>query len=123
MSTTTCSAGHPFRHRRSGPNGYKKPAGGQSKNTDSPTLAMVKAEVEKAKGFPGGLGEYLFVTSADRDAGLQAEVREHFAANPAPFHVEVIFWQDVTGDLAGHDNLVRKYWKGFGGSSSDAVYG
>lgn len=99
------------------PSWQKKPAGAQSKNTESPTLAMVRAEVEKAKGFGGGLSEFLFVTTADRDAALQAAVREQFAQDPAPFHVEIVFWPDITGDLAGHDDLVAKHWKGFSGSS------
>jgi hypothetical protein len=103
------------------PKWLKKPAGGQSKNTDSPTLAMVTAEVDKAKDFPGGLSEFLFVTSGDRDAELQAAVREHYVASPAPFHVEVIFWQDITADLAGHDELVLKHWKGFGGPASISI--
>src|SRR5689334_12162214 len=40
-----------------------KTAGAQCKNTDALTLDDVIAEAEKAEGFPGGLGEFLIVTS------------------------------------------------------------
>ncbi|MBX3159205.1 MAG: hypothetical protein KF773_24770 [Deltaproteobacteria bacterium] len=87
--------------------------GAQCKNADDVTLAVVVAEVEKAKSFPGGLAEFFVVTSGDRDAALQSEVREHFKAKPAPFHVEVVFWPDVVADISVDDALVAKHWKGF----------
>lgn len=95
-----------------------KMAGGQCKNTEEVTLKMVIAEVDKAIHFPGGLAEFYFVTSADRDAPLQSAVRLHFKAHPAPFDVEVLFWQDVTADLAQDEDLVAKHWKGFGGKTA-----
>jgi hypothetical protein len=89
-------------------------AGGQSKNTDALTLADVIAEVAKALSFPGGIAEFYVVASGDRDVQLQTDVREHFKANPAPFHVEVIFWPDIVADISADDALVAKHWKGFG---------
>jgi hypothetical protein len=96
-----------------------KTAGAQCKNTDSPTLASVNSEVEKAKGFKGGLSEFLVVTSGDRDSSLQAEVREHYKVQPAPFHVEILFWSDVVADISGDAELVAKHWKGFPAGGSD----
>lgn len=89
-------------------------AGGQCKNTEVLSLAEVVAEVTKAKTFPGGLAEFYVITTGDRDAALQAAVREHFRANPAPFHVELVFWPDVIADISLEDGVVAKHWKGFG---------
>ncbi len=94
-----------------------KTVGGQSKNTEDLTLAMVLAEVAEARSFPGGLAEFYVVTSGERDAPLQNAVRQHFKAAPAPFDVEVVFWSDVTADLAQDETLVAKHWKGFSGAS------
>jgi len=90
-----------------------KIAGAQCKNTDSLNLTVVRNEIEQAKGFPGGLGEFLIVTSTDRDSSLQAEVRELCKDLQLPFHVESLFWPDVTADLCGNHELVAKHWKGF----------
>jgi hypothetical protein len=97
-----------------------KMAGGQCKNTDALRLGDVIAEVGTAKGFRGALGEFLVLTSGDRDAVLQGDVREHFKANPAPFQVEVLFWPDITADLSQDDALVAKHWKGFRDLDTDA---
>lgn len=93
-----------------------KTAGAQCKNTDVLTLDEIKAEVTKAETFKGGLGEFLIITSGDRDATLQSETREHFRAHPASFPVELLFWADVTSELAEDSDLVAKHWKGFGGA-------
>jgi hypothetical protein len=93
-------------------------AGAQCKNTEAVTLNMVIAETREAATFPGGLAEFLLVTSADRDAALQAAVRDHFRVHPAPFHVEMIFWGDITADLAVDDALIEKHWKGAALASS-----
>jgi hypothetical protein len=92
-------------------------AGAQCKNTDELTLRDVILEVEKAKMFPGGLAEFLLVTTADRDAKLQAAVDAHFEHAPAPFSVRLAFWNDVVTDLAVDPDLVRKHWGGFPGPS------
>ncbi len=95
-----------------------KVAGAQCKNTDALTLEDVIKEAVKARSFPGGLDEFWIVTTADRDASLQADVREHFKAHPEAFHVDIQFWPDVVGDLASDDTLVAKHWKGFATSPS-----
>jgi hypothetical protein len=95
-------------------------AGAQCKNTESLTLKVVVEEATSAKEFRPPLAEFLVVTSADRDAKLQREVREHFAGSDFPFHVDVLFWRDITSDISEHDALVEKHWKGFGGRTSGA---
>lgn len=92
-------------------------AGAQCKNMETLNLADVISAVEQAKAFPGGLGEFLVVTSAERDGALQTAVREHYRSHPAPFDVQLLFWPDVTGDVSQDDALVAKYWKGFTGAS------
>jgi hypothetical protein len=94
-----------------------KMAGAQCKNVASVSLGAAVDEVEKAKRFTGGLGEFLFVTTADRDAALQAVVRQHFASSPPPFDVQIIFWPDVVSDLSSDDTMVAKHWKGFPGTT------
>jgi len=96
-------------------------AGAQCKNTEAINVNMVIAETREAATFAGGLAEFLLVTSADRDAALQAAVRDHFRVNPAPFHVEMIFWGDITADLAVDDALIEKHWKGAAPASSRSV--
>lgn len=86
-------------------------AGAQCKNTEHVALKDVIVEARKAEAFEGRVAEFLLVTSADRDARLQSEVREHFRANRAPFHIEVIFWADITADLAQDDKLIEKHWR------------
>jgi hypothetical protein len=93
-------------------------AGAQCKNSEEVSLGAVIAEARKAESFTGGVAEFLFVTSAHRDAVLQAAVREHFRANAAPFHVELIFWPDITADLAQDDALIENHWKGATSASS-----
>lgn len=90
-----------------------KPAGGQCKNTNSLALADVIKEIDKAKAFPGGIAEFYVVTSGDRDAKLQTEVREYLASNPAPFVVALVFWDDIVADVSTVPSLVDKHWKGF----------
>lgn len=94
--------------------------GGQCKNTGSLSLLDIVREVDKARTFPGGLAEFYIVTSADRDAKLQAAVRRYFISNSAPFVVEVLFWEDIVADIAAAPNVVAKHWKGFGGQAQSS---
>ena len=88
-------------------------AAAQCKNTDSLSLADVVAEVDKATSF-SGLAEFYLVTSGDRDAALQSQVRAHFRASPAPFDVDIVFWPDVAADISADERLIAKHWPGFG---------
>ena len=86
-----------------------KYAAAQCKETDGLGLATVEEEVEKAKGFTPTLCEYLVMTTAPRDAQLQQEVRNH----AWPFRVHVMFWDDISLELSGHDDLLQKHFPGW----------
>jgi uncharacterized membrane protein YgcG len=55
----------------------------------------------------------LIVTTCDRDGHLQSDVLNHFKQNPVSFDVHVIFWDDITNELANNEQIVKKYWQGF----------
>ncbi len=86
-----------------------KYAGAQCKVTDALDLATVEAEVAKAKDFQPTLAEYLVLTTAPRNAQLQKEVRTH----SWPFRVHVMFWDDISLELSGHDDLLQKHFPGW----------
>jgi hypothetical protein len=85
----------------------KKYAGAQCKETDTLTIDIVIEEVEKARKFTPGLTEYLLMTTAPRDATLQESIRtQHW-----PFdRVHVMFWDDISLELSGHDDLLLKHF-------------
>lgn len=92
----------------------RKAAGAQCKNTEKLTLASIVAEVTAATGFSGGLGEYLVVTSADRDGRLRSNVSRHYKTKPPPFMVDVVFWEDIVAEVSKDEQLVAHWWRGFG---------
>jgi hypothetical protein len=88
----------------------KKYAGAQCKETDELTIEVVQEEVEKAKEFNPGLTEYLVMSTAPRDAKLQESVR----TQSWPFdRVHVMFWDDISLELSGHDDLLQKHFPGW----------
>lgn len=78
----------------------------QCKNTDSLSLAEIEAEVDKIAGFSPQPAEYLVMTTASRDAEIQEQVRNH----QWPFRVEICFWEDISLELSGHSDLLRKHF-------------
>lgn len=88
----------------------KKYAGAQCKETDALAIDIIQDEVEKAKGFKPVLTEYLVMTTAPRDATLQESVR----TQDWPFdRVHVMFWDDISLELSGHDDLLQKHFPGW----------
>jgi hypothetical protein len=88
----------------------KKYAGAQCKETDELTIQVVQEEVEKAREFNPSLTEYLVMTTAPRDAKLQESVR----TQSWPFdRVHVMFWDDISLELSGHDDLLQKHFPGW----------
>jgi len=88
----------------------KNYTGAQCKETDELTIEVVQAEVEKAKQFKPGLTAYLVMTTAPRDAKLQEAVR----IRSWPFdRVHVMFWDDISLELSGHDDLLQKHFPGW----------
>ena len=88
----------------------KKFAGAQCKETDELTIEVVQKEVEKAREFKPGLTEYLVMTTAPRDSKLQENVR----TQSWPFdRVHLMFWDDISLELSGHDDLLQKHFPGW----------
>jgi hypothetical protein len=88
----------------------KKYAGAQCKETAELTIKVIQKEVDKAKKFNPELTEYLFMTTASRDARLQESVR----IQSWPFdRVHVMFWDDISLELSGHDDLLQKHFSGW----------
>src|SRR5262249_50026021 len=87
-------------------------AGVQCKNVERLAIQKVTFEIPEAELFTPPLAEYWIVTSADRDASIQAEIRELSRARVAErkFRVGTMFWEDIERELAGHPDLVRKYY-------------
>jgi hypothetical protein len=98
--------GHPGHLGRSTLGKY---AGAQCKDTYELRITTVEEQVEKAKGFNPPLSEYLLMTTAARDATLQEEVR----TKSWPFRVHVMFWDDISLELSGHDDLLQKHFPGW----------
>lgn len=90
--------------------GTKKYAGAQCKNTDELTIEVVQKEVDKAKEFKPGLTEFFVMTTAPSDAKLQEAVR----TQSWPFdRVHLKFWDDISLDLSGYDDLLQKHFPGW----------
>jgi hypothetical protein len=88
----------------------KRYAGAQCKETDSITIDIIEEEVEKSKDFKPGLTEYLVMTKAPRDASVQQEVRN----KTWPFdRVHVLFWDDISLELSGYEDLLQKHFPGW----------
>lgn len=97
-----------FPEHLGGPKGGKL-AGAQCKLTDDLDFDTVKAEVADAQQFKPPLSEYVLMTTAPRDAKLQASVR----AGKWPFRVHVMCWDDISLALSGHDDLLQKHFPGW----------
>ncbi len=88
----------------------KKYAGAQCKETDELTIEVIEEEVDKAKDFKPVLSEYLMMTTAPRDSKVQEEVR----TKSWPFErVHLMFWDDISLELSGHDDLLQKHFPGW----------
>jgi hypothetical protein len=63
----------------------------------------------KAENFDPLIKEYLIMTTALRDAKLQAEIRKL----NKKFRVHILFWEDISQELSGHTDLLQKYFSGW----------
>jgi hypothetical protein len=84
-------------------------AAAQCKETDCLTLEIVEDEANKARAFKPPLTEYLMATTAPRDAALQERMR----TSTWPFRIVVWFWEDISLELSGHDDLLQKHFPGW----------
>jgi len=90
--------------------GTKSYAGAQCKRTDAIDFKVIEEEVEKAAEFEPTLVEYLMMTTSPRDQKLQTEVRN----KQWPFNrVNIMFWDDISLELSGHDDLLKKHFPGW----------
>lgn len=89
--------------------------GVQCKNVASLTIELINREVTLAEGFQPQLARFCVVTSLDRDAELQREVRllAQKRATKGLFEVEIAFWQDIESELGGHHDLIAKHYPAF----------
>lgn len=84
-------------------------AGAQCKLTNELDFDTVKAEVEGAQAFKPVLSEYVLMTTAPRDAKLQESIR----AATWPFRVHAMFWEDISLELSGYEDLLQKHFPGW----------
>lgn len=84
-------------------------AGAQCKETDSLCITTIEKEIIKAENFDPLLKEYLIMTTALRDAKLQAEIRKL----NRKFAVHILFWEDISQELSGHTDLLQKHFSGW----------
>lgn len=88
----------------------KKYAGAQCKLTDRLTIEIIREEVAKAEEFRPTLSEYLLMTTAPKDVRLQEAVRN----GNWPFdRVHVMFWDEISLELSGQDDLLQKHFPGW----------
>ncbi|NOK17451.1 restriction endonuclease [Corallococcus carmarthensis] len=91
-------------------------AGAQCKKVSAPVAwEDVEREVNKADDFVPPLGEYLFATTASRDASIQKAARlfNEDRRRLGKCAVEILFWEDLCLDLAGDQNLLAKHFPGW----------
>ena len=70
---------------------------------------MIDDEVESALEFEPPLVEFLILTTASRDSTIQKHVRE----KNTTFRLEVIFWEDISLYISGHNELLQKHFPGW----------
>lgn len=104
--------------------GKGKNIGVQCKNTiagvDEKT---VKKEIEKAERFKPSIAELYIATTAPRDATLQKAVRviSKDRVVQGKFPVFVLFWDDISGDLASSQIEFLKHYPQFTQQRSEEV--
>jgi hypothetical protein len=87
----------------------KKLSGVQCKNVNRITTTEADQEAENARGFKPGLSEFIIMTTAPRDAKIQQHIRQtHW-----PFHFHIMAWDDISIELSGHDDLLKKHFPGW----------
>ncbi|WP_207221266.1 hypothetical protein [Pseudoduganella lutea] len=128
LSASKLRWGHPnfFRHGRSGQQQHgvdifgedevHRPIGIQCKNTIAAISENVLlAEIKNAESFHPPLSALYIATSVDHDSKLQGRARiissERVSQNKFPVHV--LFWKDITGDLAKDEEEFIKYFGNF----------
>ncbi|HEX7666051.1 MAG TPA: hypothetical protein VF407_16100, partial [Polyangiaceae bacterium] len=102
-----------------GPDDLGRSVGIQCKLTiDELTLREVEEEISKAETFEPGLEAFFIVTSGERDAKIQTEVRRISDARRAArkFPVAILFWDDLMADLTTSPAHFAKHYPQLGGA-------
>lgn len=86
-------------------------AGIQCKRVKSLDIGTVLNEADKARLFAPPIGAFTVATTIARDAPLQSAVWG--AASSYPFQLDIVFWDDICADIAGHQNLLQKHFPGW----------
>ncbi len=90
--------------------------GVQCKNTTRTiTEQLITSECSKAEKFTPAIQALYIATTAERDVHIQAFARKLSSERltEQKFTVEVVFWADVTSDLAKDDTAVRQHFPQF----------
>ncbi|WVV48118.1 hypothetical protein THH46_00500 [Pseudomonas sp. NA13] len=87
----------------------------QCKNTTRTiTEQLITSECSKAEKFTPAIQALYIATTAERDVHIQAFARKLSSERLAKkFPVEVVFWADVTSDLAKDATAVRQHFPQF----------
>lgn len=90
--------------------------GVQCKNTiEGITLQVIKAEVSNTDAFKPKLDRLYIATTAKRDAPLQKIARElsRTRRECGRFRVDILFWDDICGDLARDEEIFFTHYPQF----------
>jgi hypothetical protein len=93
-----------------------KLVGVQCKNTSSGLAeSVVMKEIGNAESFEPALSSLYVATTAHRDATLQESIRKISADRKAvgKFSIEILFWEDIAGDLATDEQAFFKHYPQF----------
>lgn len=94
-------------------------AGIQCKNVASLNATTVFQEADNARSFTPPLRAYIIATTAARDTAIQSSVWA--AEADYPFELDVVFWDDICADIAGHQELLQKHFPGWAKATTTRV--
>jgi hypothetical protein len=94
----------------------EKSIGIQCKNTVSGiSISVIDKEIRNAASFVPEIDSLYIATTASRDAVIQKYVRgvSKKRKSSSEFTVEVLFWEDIAGDLCADDAVFFKHYPQF----------
>lgn len=98
-------------------------AGAQCKRIDSLSVKVVDECVADAERFSPALSELIVCTTAPRDASVQLHARTLTQQRgvAGKFKVLIMFWEDLSLDLAGDRNLLAKHFPDWAALSVERI--
>ncbi len=84
--------------------------------SDTVTISFIEVAIKEAEKFKPAPSTFILALSTERDASLQAHVRDISPKRVAngKFAVGITFWDDIVSDLAGNDEAFCKHFPDFG---------